>query len=382
MRKILFISHDASRTGAPILLLRLIEQIKLSSDFEILILLKNGGELEQDFEELGKTFKWNYNGKVESFVDRLKNKTFKKIGIKRLTRQEKYHFELVDKLEKVDFIFNNTITNASLLRNFSFEGKKVFSYFHELQMVTEMSAKANDVKYLAEISDKIFVPSLAVKKYLMENFNLGESKISLLKYIIPKPKKETSSKSDFDLHNNKFLVGFGGTLHWRKGYEFLPLLAKYIVIDSKVNDIHFVWIGANKHSIEFMILKNDLMRLNLFHFFTFIEPKKNIETTLSQLDIFVLPSREDAFPLIVLEASFYEVPCIYFSNAGGIGEFLENDAGIEVNYLDLKKMSQKIIELKTNENLRVSLGRRAKEKIVEYTDGNKVLSDLLPFFKS
>ena len=88
--KILFISHDASRTGAPILLLRLIEQIKIYSDFEILILLKNCGELKEDFERLGKTFVWNAFVGEDDLLEITKVLVYKRFNKQRINRKERH----------------------------------------------------------------------------------------------------------------------------------------------------------------------------------------------------------------------------------------------------------------------------------------------------
>ncbi len=51
-KKVLFISHDASRTGAPIVLLNLLKWFKTNTDIPFQILLKKGGVLEPDFKAI------------------------------------------------------------------------------------------------------------------------------------------------------------------------------------------------------------------------------------------------------------------------------------------------------------------------------------------
>lgn len=379
--RVLFISHEATRTGAPILLLRLIEQIKKYSNFEILILLKYGGELKKDFEKMGKTFVWNRNFPENNSNTELKEWILKRIGVKRKTEKEKYREEVLKEVDRADVIFNNTVTNAKLLNELPLKGKKIFSYFHEMEVITETSCTSEDLKYLNTISGKIFVPSLAVKSFLMKDYNFKGSQIVLLKYIIPAPVPNSNSDYKETKKDEKiFSVGFCGTIHWRKGYEFVPLIMKEIIIEKGIRDIQFTWMGADKNSTEYCILKYDLQKLNLQTFFNCTTPVNSIESLLAQLDVLVLPSREDAFPLVVLEAAHYEVPCIYFSNAGGISEFSGSDAGIEIDYLDLDTMSEKIIELKENSEFRRSLGRRAKEKILSYSDNKQIIEDLLKYF--
>ena len=58
--RILFISHDASRTGAPIVLLNLINWINKNTSKEIIILLKDTGPLLKEFQKIAPTFIWNH----------------------------------------------------------------------------------------------------------------------------------------------------------------------------------------------------------------------------------------------------------------------------------------------------------------------------------
>jgi hypothetical protein len=49
-KKVLFIGHEASRTGAPLLLLGLIKWFISNSSIKPSVLLKQGGELEAEYE--------------------------------------------------------------------------------------------------------------------------------------------------------------------------------------------------------------------------------------------------------------------------------------------------------------------------------------------
>jgi hypothetical protein len=49
-RGILFVSHDATRSGAPIVLLHFLRWFKKNSNRPFAVLLQAGGELVDDFE--------------------------------------------------------------------------------------------------------------------------------------------------------------------------------------------------------------------------------------------------------------------------------------------------------------------------------------------
>ena len=89
----------------------------------------------------------------------------------------------------------------------------------------------------------------------------------------------------------------------------------------------------------------------------------------SAMDVFVLASREDPFPLVVLEAAAQGVPTICFdATAGGACEFVEDDSGIVVPYLDVAAMADAITTFGKSESTRLEAGRRAKEKVVAQHD--------------
>lgn len=75
--KILFISHDATRTGAPILLLNLLKLLKnFSEDFTFNTIIKNGGNtydvLSEEFEEACETIVWKKKN-IDSEASKVKN---------------------------------------------------------------------------------------------------------------------------------------------------------------------------------------------------------------------------------------------------------------------------------------------------------------------
>lgn len=364
-KEILFVSHDASVTGAPILLLRLIESLKEHSDFSVLILLRNGGSLEQSFNKHGDVFIWNrlFSGNfIIAFFQRFSHYFNKRKFLKRI--------------KNTPIIFNNTVTNTSLLRQLSIADKRVFNYWHEMGILINKHTKIGDIEYMSSISEKIFVPAEAVKLLFMSDFKIPQEKIFRLNYIIPKPTVNRKIPS-LDC-KDKFVVGFAGSLYWRKGYEFLPLIVDKIINHLNVKDIVFIWLGADKSLLEYSIVVADLDKLNLKNYVSFVEPVLDIGQWLINLDVLVLPSREDAFPLVVLEAASLGVPSICFDKAGGISEFINDDAGIVVNYLDIDSMINSILSLKEDSNFKMKLGQTAKEKVRSY-NGVEVVNQVIKY---
>ena len=82
-------------------------------------------------------------------------------------------------------------------------------------------------------------------------------------------------------------------------------------------------------------------------------------------DIYVMPSRSEAFGISYLEAWACKKPVIG-SNISAIRELIEdNKNGLLVNFNDPKELSKKIIYLLKNEDIGKSMGLQGYRKIIK-----------------
>jgi len=80
---------------------------------------------------------------------------------------------------------------------------------------------------------------------------------------------------------------------------------------------------------------------------------------LAEWDIFVMPSRTDAFPLAVLEAMAMGLPVVA-TRVGGIPEQLGDDAGVLVEPDDVEALATEVLRLAGAPELRAQLGEAAR----------------------
>jgi glycosyltransferase involved in cell wall biosynthesis len=85
-------------------------------------------------------------------------------------------------------------------------------------------------------------------------------------------------------------------------------------------------------------------------------------------DVFAMVSREDPYPLVCLEAASLGKPILCFDGAGGEKEFVEEDCGFVVPYIDVEAMAAKAEILLASPDLRRRLGEAAKRKVRERHD--------------
>lgn len=90
-------------------------------------------------------------------------------------------------------------------------------------------------------------------------------------------------------------------------------------------------------------------------------------TFLRNADIFVFPTYYDneCFPLVLLEAMEYGLPCIS-TNEGGISDIIEDGkTGYVIEKLTAGEFADKIECLINNMTLRVSMGRSGRKTYTE-----------------
>jgi glycosyltransferase involved in cell wall biosynthesis len=354
-RKILLISHDATRTGAPILLLNLAKALK--DDYEVSFLLKNGGAIQGDFEQQGHTVL------VKRKLQRYRKiKGFNKIAS---------YFKLADDYdlsginwESYDIIISNTITNGDILQQIrkTFNGP-IFSYVHELEMATRLFTTTAQLQNLIKYSSAFLVPAQAVKQFLITKLGVDESKIALLHYYIP---SATGVNQQESKSTDEFIVGGVGTSDWRKSPDLFVTIAKLLFAKQPDAKIKFNWKGASTGNLEMQRLQYDLKKSGLEDKVSFIPSSSSVNDFYKTIDLFLLTSREDPYPLVVLEAASYHHPTICFANTGGAPEFVQAaGAGHISPYLDLNNAVDKILFYYNNQEQLKLEGTQVKKELDE-----------------
>lgn len=85
---------------------------------------------------------------------------------------------------------------------------------------------------------------------------------------------------------------------------------------------------------------------------SFLGQVKDMKTLYEHTGIFVLPSRVEGFPMVLLEAMSQGCPCIAFSIGGASEEMIESGCGIVVEDGDVLNFKNSLDELLLDDNLR------------------------------
>jgi glycosyltransferase involved in cell wall biosynthesis len=368
-KKVLFISHDDTRTGAPILLINLKNAIIQSNPhFQVDFLIKNCYFIIHDlFSENGNTYVIN-DSRKKSLFERVKNIFIHDYQLKKSFKKLKKI-----NISSYDVILSNTITNGDILPLVrKLYNGIIVSYIHELSMSSRLYSNNNDILDVIRCTDFFAFPSEAVKQYLIKEYKINSDLLYYLPYYIASP--NYLGNRVYKKTNNYFVIGACGSDEWRKGFDVFIQLSLFIYETNSNRKIKFIWKGMSEGT-ELEKAKYDIEKLGLNDFIELLPSGNDMHEFWNTIDLFLLTSREDPFPLVVLEAAAHKIPTIAFEGSGGAPEFIALDAGMTVPYLSIRNMSNSILQLMDSPDLFKKFKENAFEKFIKTYNNGELISE-------
>lgn len=181
------------------------------------------------------------------------------------------------------------------------------------------------------------------------------------------------------LHNFKHRLLFVGRLSYGKGLDILVKAAK--ILHDKIGD--FVLIICGKDFGYYDKLKKILKDSGLENVYIYPEiSREEINYLYSISDVYILPSRYEAFGIVITEAMAYKTPVIGMNNTAIPYLIKDNETGLlfeNENYWDL---ADKIIKLLNSKNLQDKLIENAYNMIMKDYTWKKNIPKLIDFYKT
>lgn len=363
-KKVMVIGHEASLSGAPVLLFNLFKLLTERGIVDVRFVIRRGGPLVDLYKEIAPVtvLKPPKYGEEKTIALHVLHWIENKVKLIRVFIEA----------FSCDYLFFNTVVNGRLLRWFHFHHKPVITYVHELEKIIDLYLKKNDAVLPLSISDVIAYPSCTTKDLLLSKYKISSHKLKKLGYYFPFTENEydpfkasemrRNFRQKFGIGDDDFLVGAVGTVSERKGFDlFIEVCEKAVSVNPSVK---FVWIGSFENNEQELRVRNIIKEKQLFPNLFFTGPLYYDVYNFSPFDIYFLSSREDTYPLVVLEAAMMKVPAICFSGSGGIIEFVGNDAGWIIDDFSISKAANKIIELQHKKDVVSSYGKIAFNKVI------------------
>jgi glycosyltransferase involved in cell wall biosynthesis len=386
-KKILFVSHDANRAGSQLLLLQLLRLLK-ERGVPMHLLLCNGGELEDEFEKVVSITRLYPEN--TAFNKPFTGKILKKVKLYQFYEQrtvQKEQERVVAELEaqEIGLIFVNSIANAGVY----YETLKFLHHLpmvlfaHELGMSVKIYTHSVHLDYLLEKANHLIAVSKAVADHYVQDYGFPSKQVSTFTLIDHDHIDEKIKAAHPDLAGQIYnipkdavVIGGCGNAEWRKGNDLFNWIARRVIQKTTPLPVYFLWVGAGPQHDIYGLIENDIRLMGLKDKIILIPPTPQALDYISRFDVLMLSSREDPYPLVVLEAALAEIPVVCFEGAGGAPELIESDAGFVVPYLDISAASDALIQLILDPGMRESMGAKGRQKVLARHNTDKSVSQI------
>jgi glycosyltransferase involved in cell wall biosynthesis len=166
-----------------------------------------------------------------------------------------------------------------------------------------------------------------------------------------------------------------GRLNQQKQFEHL------IEIWSSVSRKHPDWkLSIFGNGEKERKLKRMISDMNLDKYVELNPATPDVEKVLTESSIYVMTSKYEGFPLVLLEAMSCGLPAISYSCKCGPKEIIRNgEDGYLVPFNDKKEFIRKLDRLIENENLRKQMGQAASKNILRYSE-EKIMQKWITLF--
>lgn len=182
--------------------------------------------------------------------------------------------------------------------------------------------------------------------------------------IMPNP-LSFKLKKNLTVRNNKTIVAAGNLDRYHhKGFDNLIEIAAKVV--AKHSDWKFMIIGDGDKGLSF--LKDKTESLGVSNSIIFAGYRSDIQDIMQTFEIFMLSSRFEGLPMVLLEAASQGIACISYDCISGPSEILEDGiTGILVEDQNINEMAKNTIALIEDENLRKRLGTSAVKSVEKFS---------------
>ncbi len=354
-------SHEASRTGAPILAWNLLRAF--GETHNVIAVLLSGGELEADFEDFATIF-------VGPFENKARNPATLARVVAELVRQQ-----------PIDFAIVNSIVSHPLLFGLADCFIPAVALVHEFASDPNIHP-AGAVSYGARMASEVVFDALAQRQAALDEwpgvtprnlhvFHQGASAVPRARKA-DLPAGEAKPRPDI----GRLVRGTGGrpvvlglgSVAMRKGVDLFVSIAQAVVAELGPEAVRFVWIGGtpkpHPEGVYCGWIADQIRRAGLSKVVELLEPVDDLTEAFAAAAVVVSPSRLDPFPNVAMDAALAGVPLVCFDKANGFADFLaahEATRSLVVPYLDVAAAARCVTDLLGDEARRAALGQALRD---------------------
>lgn len=375
MKKILFVCYGLGIGGIERCLVNLINELD-SNLYDIALLLLNPEyELLDEIKKeviLLDTFKYSMNTEntykyyqQEKNILKKINKVYKYILFRLINKYGQKPWKVFNKVEKkYDIAISysqNGLTPYYVIDNVNATRK--YLWYHNGDYEGTGQKYKLDLEYYSKFDNVVAVSSDCRKK-LCQYFNNIKDKIIVMNNIVDTERIINLANSDetIEIDKDSFSILTVGRITKEKGAELAVNVCKKLV-DNGFN-IKWYWVGDGNQADY---IKELISKLELEDVFYLLGNKKNPYVYMKQCDLYIQPSKYEAYCTTTNEARILNKPVITTDVGGMREQFIDKETALIVN-ADIGSLYKSIALLIDDEDYREKLILKLKQKNYEFSD--------------
>jgi glycosyltransferase involved in cell wall biosynthesis len=191
--------------------------------------------------------------------------------------------------------------------------------------------------------------------------------------FVPNADLRRRHRAEWGVTDADVVVGTIARLFVNKGYE--EIMAAMPSAVGREPRLRFVWIGDGAHRARYerrlkaMGLRERVRMLGLVH-------PDAVASAINGFDIVLHASRWEGLPRAVVQGLLTEVPAVCFDNDGAPEVVRPEETGILVSLGDVRGLSDALVRLASDAELRSRLGRRGRVLCLTAFDAHNMVNDL------
>ena len=260
---------------------------------------------------------------------------------------------------------NNRVVEDEILHRYC---SRVLGYLHRLKQRIALGIVEKIIKFCAKTGKCYIVTLSNTMRKLVELLNYSMSKITLtipnfvddIFFTVASKRFSCTTNYDRRKDRRKIMITYLGRLEYEKGADILAKIVKNVL--DVCNNCLFKIVGDGRYRWMF---ENIRIRYGSRLIVTGFIPYNRVPQHLLESDIFVFPTRVEGSPNALLQAMASGLP-IVASDIPPNREFL-GEAGLYATPEKPEEFVHYILELVSNPDLRIRLGKKANERAKMYS---------------
>jgi len=233
------------------------------------------------------------------------------------------------------------------------------------------------IKFNIEESDGVTAVSQYLQKRTQEEFAI-QREIRVIHNFVD---TERYSRSANNCTKDHFAPNGEKILMHASNFRPVKRVTDVVRIFAKIREqipVKLLLVGEGP---ERLFVQQLVKELKLSEDVLFLGEQEYIAQLMNCADLFFLPSEQESFGLVALEAQSCGVPVIG-ATTGGLPEVVENgETGFLLPVGDIAGMAQRSLELLSKDDLYESFQKKARKRVLDYFDSKSIIPQYEAFYE-